>query len=233
MSRLLVALVVLIPLATAGEAQATDECRGLDVCISVPGPWVAVPAAPLAAVGRVEFQLTCPRGSIVGGLDARLGDPTLAVSFLGALGSPVNPGISTSRSVVFLALSARGRRTAFQPLVGCIPTSGGGGRSTTAYTPAAVKPRPVLRRVRMLRVPAGATRRLVARCRGGERLVGSSYAVGFRTKSEPRPAVLGGVLVSLQLRANALHVRASRGTIVPRGARVIVQVHLLCAKGPR
>ena len=52
--------------------------------------------------------MTCPKGSIAGGLDAILGDPTLDVRLLGTLGSPVNPGITTSRSVVFVAIYARG-----------------------------------------------------------------------------------------------------------------------------
>jgi hypothetical protein len=228
---LLLGALALLPLATAGEAQATRECRGLDVCISVPGPWVAVPAAPAAGISTVYFQQTCPKGSIVGGLDAVLGDRTLDVRFLGALGSPVNPGITTSRSVVFVATYARARPTAFRPVIGCIPTSGGG-RSTTAYTPVALRALPVLRRVRTLRVPAG-TRQLVARCGGGERLVGLSYAVGFRRQAEPTGAMLTGVTVSAQTQGGAVRVRATRTAAVPRGTRVLVQVHLLCARSPR
>ena len=52
---------------------------------------------------RVEYQLTCPRGHVVGGLDARLSVRGIDVSFLGRLGSPVNPGITTTRSAVFAA----------------------------------------------------------------------------------------------------------------------------------
>jgi hypothetical protein len=230
---LLLAILVLVPLGTAGEAQATNECRGLDVCIRVPGPWVAVPAAPAVGVSTVFFQMTCPKASIVGGLDAVLGDPTLDVRFLGTLGSPVNPGISTSRSVVFMATYARGHPSIFRPLIGCIPTSGGGGRSTTAFTPAAAKPRPVLRRVRTLRVRTGGQQKLVARCGGGERLVGSSYAVAFRTPAAPSPAALAGVSVDVRTVGGAVQVRASRGVAVPRKARVEIQVHLLCARGPR
>jgi hypothetical protein len=230
---LLLASLAILPLATAGEARATNECRGLDVCIRVPGPWVAVPPAPPVGVRTVFFQLTCPKGSIVGGLDAVLGDPTIDVRFLGALGSPVNPGITTARSVVFMATYARGRPTTFRPLIGCIPTTGGGGRSTTAFTPVAVKPRPVLRRVRTLKVRAGAARSLAARCGVGERLVGASYAVGFRMPTAPGPAALAGVAVSARRSGGAVYVRASRGVAVPAGARVEVQVHLLCARGPR
>ena len=72
------------------------------VCIPVAGPWVVVPPSTSVPRERVEFQMTCPRGHVVGGLDARLSVRGIDVSFLGTLGSPVNPGITTSRSVVFL-----------------------------------------------------------------------------------------------------------------------------------
>ena len=229
---LLVAVVALVPLAFAGEARATNECRGLDVCISVPGPWVIVPAAPSTGVTTTYFQVSCPKNTIAGGLDALLGDPTLDVSFLGKLGSPVNPGITTARSVVFVATYARGGPTLFRPFLGCIPTSGGGGRSTTAYTPAAVRPRPVLRRGRVIPLRSASTQ-VTARCRGGERLVGWSSAVGFRTNQPPRAAAVGGVSVATRRDGDAVAVRASRTAAVPRGARVVVQVHLLGARGPR
>ena len=228
----LILAMALVPLAFAGEAHATNECRGLDVCISVPGPWVAVPAAPATGVTTTYFQLTCPKGSIAGGLDAILGDRTLDVAFLGKLGSPVNPGITTSRSVVFVATYARGAPTAFRPVLGCIPTSGGGGRSTTAYHPVVVKPQPVLRRVHAFPL-RGVARHVTASCRGGERLVGWSSATGLRTKRQPGAAVLSGVQVATRRDGNAVVVRATRTTAVPRGLRVVVQVHLLCARGPR
>lgn len=229
---LLILAVALAPLALVGEAQATNECRGLDTCISVPGPWVAVPAAPATGLATTYFQLTCPKASIAGGLDALLGDPTLGVEFLGKLGSPVNPGITTARSVVFVATYARGAPTAFRPILGCIPSSGGGGRSTTAYHPVAVKPQPVLRRVHVLQL-RGVTKQSTARCRGGERLVGWSSAVGFRTPRQPTAAQLNSVRVATRRSGNAVAVRATRSVATPRGARVVVQVHLLCARGPR
>ena len=233
MRRLLVlAALALLPLAFAGEARATNECRGLDVCISVPGPWVVVPAAPPTGVTTTYFQVTCPKGSIAGGLDAVLGDPTLDVEFLGKLGSPVNPGISTGRSVVFVATYARGAPTIFRPMVGCIPTSGGGGRSTTAYHPVVVKPQPVLRRVHVIQLRS-TTKQVTASCRGNERLVGWSSAVGFRTKRPPSGAQVSAVRVTTRRDGNAVAVRATKTAAVPRGMRVVVQVHLLCAKGPR
>ena len=232
----LAALLLLAP-ATVEEARATDECRGLDVCISVPGPWVAVPAASFRQASIVHYQLSCPRRSIVGGLDAVLSDRTLDVEFLGALGSPVNPGITTGQSVVFVATYARRRPTSYRPFLGCIPQSGGGGRGTTVYTPvsrttSAVQPRPPERRVRTLRVRPGASGRLVARCASGERLVGSSHAVAFRRPRAPGAKIMGGVRVERRVEDGRVEVSAARNAAVPRQTRVEVQVHLLCAKGP-
>jgi hypothetical protein len=233
----LAALLLLAP-GVAGEARAAGECRGLDVCVSVPGPWVAVPAASARVASVVHYQLTCPRRHIVGGLDALLSDRRLDVKFLGNLGSPVNPGITTGRSVVFVATYARVRRTSFRPFLGCIPQSGGGGRETTSYTPfsaatpAAVAPQPPQRRVRTLRVRPGAGRSLTARCPGAERLVGTSHAVGFRRKAAPSAAIMGGVNVSRSVRPGSVELSATRSSAVPRTTRVEVQLHLLCAKGP-
>jgi hypothetical protein len=231
----LASLLLLAP-GAAEEARATDECRGLDVCISVPGPWVAVPRASFRQASIVHYQLSCPRRSVVGGLDAVLSDQRLDVKFLGSLGSPVNPGITTGQSVVFVATYARQRPTSFRPFLGCIPQAGGGGRGTTVYAPgsrttSAVRPRPPERRVRTLRVRPGASRRLVARCATGERLVGSSHAVAFRRPRPPGAQMIGGVRVERRVQDGRVEVSARRSVGVPRRTRVEVQVHLLCARG--
>jgi hypothetical protein len=234
---LLAALLLVAP-GAVGEARAADECRGLDVCVSVPGPWVAVPSASVRQARVVHYQLTCPRRHIVGGLDAVLSDRRLDVKFLGSLGSPVNPGITTGRSAVLVATYARQRSTSFRPFLGCIPLSGGGGRDTTSYTTfseatlAAVRPQPPERRVWTIRLRPGEPRSLAARCAPGERLVGSSHAVGFRRKTAPSAATLGGVRVERRVQDGGVRVRAERLPAVPLSTRVEVQVHLLCARGP-
>jgi hypothetical protein len=38
--------------------------------------------------------------------------------------------------------------------------------------------------------------------------------------------------VSRRVRAGSVELNATRGRAVPRGTRVEVQLHLLCAKGP-
>jgi hypothetical protein len=220
----------LVLLALPAGAGATNECKGLDVCITVPGPWVAVPAAPAGATSTTLYQVTCPKRSVAGGLDAVLGDNTLEVRWLGLLGSPINPGISTKRSVVFQGVSARARPTAFRPVVGCVPTSGGGGRSTTAYT--AAKPKPLQRRFHTVSVRGNQPIGVITACAGGERLAGVTYAVGFRTKLQPAPSVLDGVDVTLRRQAGRSVATVQRRAAVPSSMRVLLQVQLLCARGP-
>jgi len=224
-------LLGLVILAQPVAANATNECKGLDVCITVPGPWVAVPAAPAGAASTVQYQVTCPKRSVAGGLDAVLGDPMLEVRWLGLLGSPINPGISAKRSVVFQGLSPRARPTAFRPVVGCIPTSGGGGRSTTAYT-AAPKPKPVQRRFHTVSVRGSQAVGVITACAAGERIAGVTYAVGFRTHLQPGPSVLAGVDVKLRQQAGRSFATVRRTFAVPQAMRVLLQVQLLCARGP-
>jgi hypothetical protein len=230
----LLAAALLFAPGAADDARAAGECRGLDVCVSVPGPWVAVPPASLRRASVVNYQLTCPRRHIVGGLDALLSDRRIDVQFLGKLGSPVNPGITTGRSAVFVATYARQRNTSFRPFLGCIPQSGGGGRETTSFDPVAipeqVRPRPPQRRVWTIRLRPGDTRTLAARCGPAERLVGSSHAVGFRRKAAPSAAIMGGIRVERRAQGAGVNVTAARGGAVPFATRVEVQVHLLCAR---
>jgi hypothetical protein len=229
---LLVAAVLgLVLLALPVGAGATNECKGLDVCISVPGPWVAVPTAPPGGASTAVYQVTCPKRSVAGGLDAILGDPTLEVRWLGLLGSPINPGISTKRSVVFQAVSGRSRPTAFRPVVGCIPTSGGGGRSTTAYT-APPKAKPVQRRFHTVSIRGTHPVGVITACARGERIVGTTYAVGFRTRLQPSPAVLAGVDVTLRRQGGLSYATVRRTAAVPSAMHVLIQVQLLCARGP-
>jgi hypothetical protein len=218
--------------ASAGPAQATNECRGLQVCVRVVGPWVVVPAQG-SARGSVEFQLSCPRGFIVGGLDAELSDRAIDVSFVAKIGSPVNPGISTSRAAVFVATytGASPRIATFRPHIGCIPTSGGGGgpvpyRATAAFPPG----EPTIRRVRTLHLRANATQRAVRACAGSERLVRGWHAVGFYTQGAPAADLVGSVVATRAVSRGRVIVNARTGGAI-RGVRAIVQVGAICAGG--
>jgi hypothetical protein len=228
--RLLGALaVVAASLVVAAPAGGANECDGLMVCVPVAGPWVVVPASTGASRERVEFQLTCPRGHVVGGLDARLSVRGIDVGFIGRLGSPVNPGITTSRSVVFLGtyVGQSDRGPTFKPFIGCMPASGGGSRVPTsagAFPPGS----PVTRRVKTVRIRPGAAT-LTQRCTAGERLVGGSHAFAFATRTPPSASLVSTVSASQELRGESVvvHVRADAELA---GVRALVQVHALCAR---
>ena len=227
------AVVLLACAATAlvagvGEARATNECRGLMVCVPVAGPWVVVPTTR-----HVQFQVVCPRSYTVGGLDAELSHRAIDVTFPGRLGSPVNPGITTSSSAVFDGFYAGVPRqvTSFRPHIGCIPASGGGGSPPAfiALRPAAFPPgRPVTRRVRTVNAVAGRTTRGAQGCARNERLVGASHAVGLYTQTAPATTVATSVVVTRT-------IRNGRATVVVRAdaslrVRGVVQLHVLCAR---
>lgn len=216
-------------LVAALPAGAANECDGLMVCVPVAGPWVVVPASPGDTRARVEYQLTCPPGHVVGGLDARLSVRGVDVSFLGRLGSPVTPGITTSRSAVFLGayVGQSDRAPTFRPFIGCMPGAGGGSRiptSVTAFRPG----QPVTRRVKTVRVRPGSTT-VVQRCASGERLVGGSYAFAFATRTPPSGSLVASVSGSQQTGNGSVAVRV-RGDAELASVRALVQVHALCAR---
>lgn len=216
-------------LAVAAPAGGANECDGLIVCVPVAGPWVVVPASTSVPRERVEFQLTCPRGHVVGGLDARLSVRAIDVGFIGALGSPVNPGITTSRSAVFLGtyVGRSAGAPTFRPFIGCMPSAGGGSRIPTSVSQ--LRPgRPVTRRVNSVRVRPGTTT-VVQRCVSGERLVGGSHAFGFSTRTPPSASLVRSVSGSQVTRGASVVVRV-RGDAELAGVRAIVQVHALCTR---
>jgi hypothetical protein len=218
------ALVVVAAAAAVGAASAgaTNECKGLQVCVPIAGPWVLANAQ-----SEVRFQLACPKKFVVGGLDAELSVRGIDISFLGALGSPVNPGVTTTTAAVFLGRVVRSgvAGASFRPHLGCIPASGGGQRTPTAYT---VFPpsKPTLPEMKQIPVQRG-THRYVASCKAGERLVGATHAVAFYTTTPPPPTLASSVSATQSVRGGRLHlvVRAS-----PAAAEVrsVVQVDLSC-----
>jgi hypothetical protein len=224
-----IAAVALTALVAAVPAGAANECDGLQICVSVPGPWVVVPASTNSSRTPVEYQLTCPRGHVVGGLDARLSVRAIDVQFLAKLGSPVNPGISTDRAAVFRAtyVGTADRAPTFKPFIGCLPASGGGTRvptSVTAFRPG----QPVTRRVKTVRVRPGTTT-VAQRCARGERLVGGSHAFAFDTRNPPSPSLVSSVSGSEAIGSSGVVVRV-RGDAELSGVRALVQVQALCAR---
>lgn len=217
-------------LVVAAPAGSANECEGLQVCVPIVGPWVSVPAAGGAARPEVRWQLTCPRSFIVGGLDARLTERAIDVSFVGLLGSPVNPGITTSRSVTFVATHV-GRSSgapSFKPYIGCMPARGGGSRvptSVSVFPPG----QPATLRSKTVRVRPGAATVNLG-CRSGERLVGASHAFGFFTRTPPSASLVSSVSGTRAVRGGKVVVVSLRGDAEVGGVRAVVQVQALCSR---
>ncbi|MGZ4291287.1 MAG: hypothetical protein ACXVQQ_01700 [Gaiellaceae bacterium] len=210
--------------ATAPGAGATNECRGIQTCIRVPGPWVVVPAH-----GTAQYLLTCPKGrSVVGGLDAQATSRAVRVSFDGRLGSPVQPGQTTTRYAFFRAVSTSGRTQAFQPLLGCIPTQGGGGRSTVSARVVPVG-RPLEFRSRIVVVGPGDVKFAHISCLPTEQLVGAWHAVAFRTKQPPSLAHVGLVHGHHEIVGKRVVVTASSTDALSPDVHAIVQAGAECA----
>ncbi|HET7743118.1 MAG TPA: hypothetical protein VFK76_00080 [Gaiellaceae bacterium] len=210
-------------------AGATNECKGLQVCVPVAGPWVVVPTASTIPRPTVEYQVTCPKGYVAGGLDAELSQRAIDLAFLGRLGAPVNPGISTDRAVTFVGryVGTAPHGPTFRPHVGCMPANGGGVRVPTAsvvFEPG----QPTTRRVREVRVRPG-TQTVVQTCAKGERLVAASHAFGFFTKQPPSESLVHAVSGRLSVHGRRILVSVKADAELG-GIRAVVQVHALCAR---
>ncbi|HUH14484.1 MAG TPA: hypothetical protein VML35_01205 [Gaiellaceae bacterium] len=235
MIRRLLLLAVLAAVAAgigSPAASAGRECDGLIVCIPVQGPWVQVKGGG----APTWYQLSCPgRGQVIGGLDADRAGP-LELSFLGLLGGPVGPGVTTARAAVFVARTTRAL-SGFRPLLGCIPGGGGGGRGRTVLEPkrqlTALAPvEATIRRVKNVRLKDQQTERVAHACLAGERLLSFSTAVAFRTQRPPSLAALGSVRATPR-RSGGRVVVAVRSSITrPPNTRVELQIHAICVRGP-
>lgn len=218
MKRIVLAVVVAAACIGAGSAGATNECKGLQVCVPVAGPWV------VAAGGeQVSFQLSCPPRFVVAGLDAELSRRGVDVTFRGSLGSPVNPGVTTSRSAEFLArLLAAGAPATFRPHIGCVPASGGGQRFPTVH-----RPDPALVPTTVQLVVRPGLHRYVERCPRGRQLDGATHAVGFYTPVPPAASLVQSVAVAQSVTGGIVRLVVRAGAL--SGIQAVVQVDLVCA----
>jgi hypothetical protein len=224
--RLLVLAAVAAGFAVApSPALATDECRGLQQCIPVHGPWVVVPTANSIPRPRVEWQLTCPRGHIAAGLDAELTDRGIDVGFLGLIGAPVTPGVSTARTIVFWAsyVGATARAPSFRPHVGCMP-GGGGGRIPTIFKPG----RPTIRRITQNEIPPGRSAAAKS-CLARETLVGASHAFGFFMRNAPSASLIESVGGRQRVSGRRVNVLVTADVEVA-SVQAVVQVHAICSR---
>lgn len=207
--------------ATAAGAGATNECHGIQRCIPVAGPWVVVQAHSTA-----EYLLTCPQG-VVGGLDAQVTSRTVHVSFDGRLGAPVAPGTTTTRYAFFRAVSSSAATQAFQPRLGCVPTQGGGGRSTVS---ARVSPPGPSLEYRARIVVIGPSQVKFARvgCEPNETLVGAWHAIAFRTKKPPSLQHVSLVQATHRISGKRVVATATSTDALSVDVHAIVQVGAEC-----
>jgi hypothetical protein len=219
---LVAALAGAAALAPAGGA--TNECHGIQSCIRVAGPWVIVPAQ-----GTAAYLLTCPGGrSVVGGLDAQVTSRDVRVGFDGRLGAPVQPGATTTRYALFRAVSVSKQVQAFQPLLGCVPLQGGGGRSTVSA--AVSPPGPSLEyRSRIAVLAPGSVGFAKVSCTAKERIAGSWQALAFRTKKPPALDNAGRVRMTKVVVGKKVVVTASASDGLSIDAHAIVQAGAECA----
>lgn len=234
MKRALVVAALAAAVAGIGpaSARAGTECDGLIVCIPVAGPWVQV----FGGAKPTYYQLACPgRGQVIGGIDADRAGP-LGISFLGTLGGPVGPGVTTGRAVLFVAHTTRAL-SGFRPLLGCIPGGGGGGRGRTVHEPkrqlTAVGPPPeaTVWRVKNVRLKDRPQDRVTHSCLADERLISFSTAVAYRTVKPPSLSTLGSVRATARRAGERIVVTVRSGITRPENVRVELQVQALCAVG--
>jgi hypothetical protein len=229
------ALVAVVAVAAGSAPDVLSQappgsCEGLTICVPVAGPWVVVPAPAGGAIGaQAVWQLTCPDG-VVGGLDARVANPWVSLSFSGHIGSPVNPGITTRRAVSFTGYSVGppGRASSFIPFIGCIPAQGGSRTPTGLARATPFRPGdPVVRRVAVLGM-RGPRAHIVQTCKAGERLLSAQTSIGIYLAIQPTKTQLRAVQVTKSVRGGKIFVTATRHGL-PRLTQVEVQVHALCA----
>jgi hypothetical protein len=226
MKKIVVTLAGVLSLAaaTTSAGAATNECRGIMACIPVAGPWVLVPAR-----GQATYLLSCPAGrSIVGGLDAQASSRDVRVSFDGRLGAPVGPGVTTTRYALFRAISISGRAQTFQPRLGCIPTQGGGGRSTVSARVTPVGPSLELRS-RIVIIGPGQVRFAKVACLPSEHLVGAWHATAFRVKQPPKIGASTFVDVTRTVAGRQVVATATATDGLSIDVHPVVQVGAECA----
>jgi hypothetical protein len=227
----LVLAAVAEPAALVPGATAANECAGLQVCLPVIGPWVAILPEPADPPPAASYQLACPiKGYLVAGLDADVTNSGIDVAFLGRLGSPVGPGLTTSAAVVFVGTNTRtAKPQAFRPYIGCVPARGGGGRSQTGLhrLPVLRAGQPLDRHSVNFQLQAGTSRSFPVACPTGERAVGASHAFAFVSEQPPGEAQLAALHAQTRVVYGHAQVEVQTGKAVS-GYNVELQVLLLC-----
>jgi hypothetical protein len=217
---------VVAALATAAVLPASgaagNECDGVPKCISVPGPWVVVPRH-----GVATYLLECPgRRGVVGGLDAQLTTQDVRLTFDGLIASPVSPGRTTTRYAFFRAVSTLGRRGAFEPRIGCIPSNTQRNNTSARVFPVGS---PLDLVAKTIVVRPGTMQTATLGCVEGERLVDSWDATVFKTVAPPSLGLADAIRVQRATRNGQVEITVTTSPTLPVAARAQVQLGLECA----
>jgi hypothetical protein len=215
------------PSSSSSSGLKANPCKGVKNCVTVGGPWVAVPAS-----GEVDFLLECPkRSGTIGGIDALSSSADVRVEWDGNIGSPVRPGTSTSFLAYFRAYSASGRAGVYQPYIGCIPSPKVNPRSTVSARVTRPGKDNVDRWQTTIDAKPGASQSVTRSCgKKGEHLLGGWNSVVFGATDAPSPALASKVHVTLTISKVAVVASIHTDAGMPSVAQAKVQVGAVCAK---
>jgi hypothetical protein len=206
------------------------ECRNVRHCVSVIGPWVAVPAG-----GVATYLLDCPqRHGFVGGTDTRASSGSVVVWFDGQVGSPVRQAVTTGAFLLFHATTTNGRPGSFQPAIGCVkflqPTNG---RSTVSARLAGPLPgtnagAPLDLHAKTITLIATTTQRKTVSCFPHERLVGSWDTLAFVSADPPPLAHVDAVRTTRIVTRSTATVVVTTARSLPFVPLAEVQIGAMC-----
>jgi hypothetical protein len=206
------------------------ECHNVNHCVSVIGPWVAVPAG-----GEATYLLDCPkRHGFVGGTDTRASSKSVVVWWDAQVGAPVRQAITTGPFLLFHAKTTNGRPGSFQPTIGCIkflqPTNGrstvsarqsGPLTGTTAGTPLDLH-------AKTITLVATSTQRKTVYCFPHEHLVGSWDQLAFIASGPPPLNHIDAVVTQRVLTKNSATVVVHTARSLPFVPLAEVQIGAMC-----
>jgi hypothetical protein len=223
---LLAAIVVSLAVLAAWPAAggAANECKGITSCIPVVGPWVYVQRGVPST-----YLLSCPKGAVVGGLDADATTAAIHVDFVGQLGAPVAPGTTTTHNALVRGvLVTAPARAAFRPAIGCIPAGGGGGRTTVS---ARVVPpgSPLQRYAKDVTIHPGEASVGSISCPAGQTRTGQWSTLVFKTASAPGLAQAKLVHIQRVARGNRVDLTVAASDALSLDLHAAVQVGVECA----
>jgi len=213
--------------ASSSAAPPTNQCKKIRGCVTVTGPWVAVPPE-----GEATFLLECPkRQGVIAGVDALSSSKQLSVTWDAKPGTPIRAGTTTGPWLLFRALSTDNSRQVFQPFLGCIPPPKVGARSTLSAR-AVVKPNNKIDLWKsFVKLQAGKTVTGSRTCgKKGEHLVGGWQAIAFDTLNQPpNPELAAKVHVELTVGDARVVASVKTDKGMPQSAFPEVQVGAVCA----